>query len=83
MSGNPQRPLMQTILISLVMTAALVAIAWLVWTYVPRGFRSWGVTRGTLLTDLRFFVGLLAVFLVLTLLDRIIEFVKGKLGGGY
>ena len=38
---------------------------------------------GTLLRDLRFFVGLLAVFLVLSILDRIIEFVKAKLGGGH
>jgi len=83
MSGTPQRPFWQTALISLVMTAALAVIAWLTWAWVPRGFQSWSLTRGTFLTDLRFFAGLLAVFLALSFLDRIIEFVKAKLGGGH
>jgi len=83
MSDTPQRPAWQTILISLVATAALVAVAYYVWIYANIGVRSFEVTKGSLLTDLRFFVGLLAVFLVLTVLDRIIEFVKSKLGGGH
>ncbi|MHA7776590.1 hypothetical protein [Roseibium sp. M-1] len=83
MSDSPQLPLWQTVLISTVMTAALVAIAWAIWTYVPAVFQTWSVTRGTFVTDLRFFAGLLAVFLGLTFLDRIIEFVKAKLGGGH
>lgn len=76
MSGTPQRPAWQTILTSLVLTAALAGIAYYVWTYANIGAREFA--RGTLLTDMRFFVGMLAVFLVLTFLDRIIEFVKSK-----
>jgi len=83
MSDTPQKPAWQTTLISLAATAILVAIAYYVWTYANIGVRSWDVTRGTLLTDLRFFVGLLAVFLALTFLDRIIEFVKSRLGDGH
>lgn len=83
MSDTPQRPAWQTILISLIATTILVAIAYMVWTYANIGVRSWPLTNGTLLTDLRFFVGLLAVFLALTFLDRIIEFMKSKLGGGH
>jgi len=81
MSDTPKHPLWQSVLISTVMTAALVVIAWGIWSYVPAVFQTWSLTRGTFLTDLRFFVGLLAVFLGLTFLDRIIEFVKAKLGG--
>jgi hypothetical protein len=82
MSDTSQRPAWQTVLISLVATAALAAIAYYVWIYANIGVRSFDVTRGSLLTDLRFFVGLLAVFLALSLLHRIIEFAKSKLGGG-
>ncbi|MBN8181250.1 MULTISPECIES: hypothetical protein [Roseibium] len=81
MSDQPQKPLWQTILISLVMTALLAGIAWVVWTYANSSVQDFA--PGTLLRDLRFFVGLLAVFLVLSILDRIIEFVKAKLGGGH
>jgi hypothetical protein len=52
-----------------------------VWTYANSSVQDFA--PGTLLRDLRFFVGLLAVFLVLSILDRIIEFVKTKLGGGH
>ncbi|MBO6894555.1 MAG: hypothetical protein JJ866_21615 [Roseibium sp.] len=79
MSAPKQRPAWQTILISLVMTTALVAIAYNTWKYANMGARQYA--RGTLLTDLRFFVGLLAVFLVLTFSDRIIQFVRSKLSG--
>ncbi len=81
MSDQPQKPLWQTILISLVMTALLAGIAWAVWTYANSSVQDFA--PGTLLRDLRFFVGLLVVFLVLSILDRIIEFVKAKLGGGH
>lgn len=81
MSDQPQKPLWQTILISLVMTAFLAGIAWAVWTYTNSSVQKFA--PGTLLRDLRFVVGLLAVFLVLSLLDRIVEFVKAKLGGGH
>ncbi|NKX64989.1 hypothetical protein HEP89_12780 [Labrenzia sp. 5N] len=81
MSDQPQKPLWQNILISLVMTALLAGIAWAVWTYANSSVQDFAL--GTLLRDLRFFVGLLAVFLVLSILDRIIEFVKAKLGGGH
>ena len=60
MSAPKQRPAWQTILISLVLTTALVAIAYYTWKYANMGARQYA--RGTLLTDLRFFVGLLAVF---------------------
>ncbi|GAB4533383.1 MAG: hypothetical protein Tsb0019_35070 [Roseibium sp.] len=83
MSDAPQRPGWQTLLISLLATTVLVAIAYYVWTYANIGVRSWEFTRGSLLSDLRFFVGLLAVFLALTVLHRIIEFAKSKLGGGH
>ncbi|MEP3429821.1 MAG: hypothetical protein ABJN98_14140 [Roseibium sp.] len=74
MSDAPSRPAWQTILISLVMTGALATVAYYVWIYTNIGARTFA--RGTLLTDLRFFVGLLAVFLALTFADRVIEFVK-------
>lgn len=76
MSAPTQRPAWQTILISLVLTTALVGIAYYTWKYANMGAREFA--RGTLLTDLRFFVGLLAVFVVLTFSDRIIEFVRSK-----
>ncbi|GAB2184421.1 hypothetical protein [Roseibium sp. LAB1] len=81
MSEQPQKPLWQTILISLVLTALLAAVAWAVWTYANSSVQNFA--PGTLLRDLRFFIGLLAVFLVLSLLDRIVEFVKAKLGNGH
>ncbi|MES0881180.1 hypothetical protein [Roseibium sp. SCP14] len=81
MSGETQGPAWRTILISLVLTAALAAISYYVWTYSNIGANEFA--RGTLLADLRFFVGMLAVFLVLTFLDRIIEFVKSKISGGH
>lgn len=77
------RPAWQTILISLVLTAVLTAIAYYAWIYANIGVRQWEVTKNSLTTDLRFFIGLLAVFLVLTFLDKIIEFVKSKIGGGH
>ncbi|MEM8701057.1 MAG: hypothetical protein AAGF82_04470 [Pseudomonadota bacterium] len=77
------RPVWQTILTSLVLTAALTAIAYYAWIYANIGARQWDVTKNSLTTDLRFFVGLLAVFVVLTFLDKIIEFVKSKIGGGH
>ncbi len=78
MSASEQ-PRWRTVLTSLVMTLGLVAAAYYVWTYANTGAREFA--RGTLLTDLRFFVGLLAVFLALTFLDRIIGFVKSRLNG--
>ncbi|CTQ56476.1 hypothetical protein LP7551_05036 [Roseibium album] len=76
MSEPTGKPAWQTILVSLVVTAALVAISYYTWKYANIGAREFA--RGTLLTDLRFFVGLLAVFLVLTFSDRIIGFVMSK-----
>lgn len=81
MSEPTPAPAWQTILISLVLTGALVAVAYYVWIYANIGVRQSDYTKGTLLTDLRFFVGLLAVFLALTVLDRIINFVKSKVSG--
>lgn len=76
------KPAWQTILISLVLTAALTAIAYYAWIYANIGASRWEVTKNTLTTDLRFFVGLLTVFVVLTFLDKIIIFVKSKIGSG-
>ncbi|WP_299483983.1 hypothetical protein [uncultured Roseibium sp.] len=72
-----------TIVISLILTTALTAVAYYAWTYANIGARQWDVTKNSLTTDLRFFVGLLAVFVVLTFLDKIIEFVKSKIGDGH
>lgn len=83
MSDTPGKPAWQTILTSLAATVLFVAIAYYVWIYANIGVRSWDLTKGSLLTDLRFFIGLLAVFLVLTVLDRLVEFVKSKRGGGH
>ncbi|MEP5421595.1 MAG: hypothetical protein ABJQ21_14135, partial [Roseibium sp.] len=60
MSDTPARPARQTILVSLVLTTVMAVIAYYVWIYANIGARMFA--RGTLLTDLRFFVGLLAVF---------------------
>ncbi len=81
MSEPTPAPAWQTILISLVLTGALVAVAYYAWIYANIGVRQSDYTKGTLVTDLRFFVGLLAVFLALTVLDRIINFVKSKISG--
>ncbi|WP_428646759.1 hypothetical protein [Roseibium sp.] len=76
MSDAP-KPAWRTILVSLVLTAAFTAIAYFVWTYANTGARKFA--GGTLLTDLRFFLGLLAVYLALTVLDRVVGIVKAKL----
>ncbi|WP_298822354.1 hypothetical protein [uncultured Roseibium sp.] len=83
MSETPQKPAWQTILVSLVLTGALAATAYYVWIYANSSVRMLELTKGTLLTDMRFFIGLLAVFLVLTFLDRIIGFVLSKFGNGH
>ncbi|QFT30228.1 hypothetical protein FIV00_07080 [Labrenzia sp. THAF82] len=83
MSETPQKPTWQTIVVSLVLTGALAAIAYYVWIYANSSVRMLDLTKGTLLTDMRFFVGLLAVFLVLTFLDRIIGFILSKFGNGH
>lgn len=77
MSGAAPTPGRRTLLISLIMTACLAAAAYYVWIYANIGARTFA--RGTLLTDLRFFVGLLAVFLALSFLDRFIAFAQSKL----
>ncbi|MEP3048061.1 MAG: hypothetical protein ABJL55_22095 [Roseibium sp.] len=77
MSNAPSRPAWQTILLSLVLTTVMAVIAYYVWIYANIGARTFA--RGTLLTDLRFFVGLLAVFLALTFADRVIEFISAKI----
>ncbi|MEP4767330.1 MAG: hypothetical protein ABJY83_05455 [Roseibium sp.] len=77
MSDTPARPARQTILVSLVLTTVMAVIAYYVWIYANIGARMFA--RGTLLTDLRFFVGLLAVFGALSVLDRVIGFVIGRI----
>ncbi len=81
MSDQPQKPLWQTILISLVMTALLAGIAWAVWTYANSSVQNFApgtfAARPPLLRrPARRVPGL-------SILDRIIEFVKAKLGGGH
>jgi len=76
MSGAPDRPAWQRILISLALTAVLSAAAYFVWIYANIGARKFA--GGTLLSDLRFFVGLLAVFLALTLCEKAIAFIAAK-----
>jgi hypothetical protein len=78
MSDNPKRPSVQTIAIALVLTGAVTAAAYYAWIYANIGARTYA--RGTLLTDMRFFVGLLAVFVVLTFADRIIGFIAARIG---
>lgn len=82
MSETPKRPTWQTIAIALVLTAALSAAAYYAWIYANFGVRQ--LPRGSeffaLLKDLRFFVGLLAVFVALTVLDRVVGFVMARIG---
>lgn len=80
MSGRTNRPFWQVVLVSLVLTGAMAAAAYYVWIYANIGARTYA--RGTLLTDLRFFVGLLAVFLTLTILDRVIGLVLARIQKG-
>ncbi|EEE45415.1 hypothetical protein [Roseibium alexandrii] len=79
MSDNSNRPAVQTIVIALVLTGAVTAAAYYTWIYANIGARTYA--RGTLLTDMRFFVGLLAVFVALTFADRIIGFIVARIGG--
>ncbi|GAA0776069.1 hypothetical protein E1180_05850 [Roseibium denhamense] len=94
MSQHPKRPPVQTILIALVLTGAVTAAAYYTWIYanigvrqIPRGQDAGPLLNefGALLRDFRFFIGLLAVFLGLTILDRIFGFVaataRGSKGG--
>ncbi|WP_299816126.1 hypothetical protein [uncultured Roseibium sp.] len=78
MSKPPIQRAWRILIISLVLTAAFAVLAWYVWTYANIGART--LAPGTLLTDMRFFIGLLAVFVVLSILDRIIGFVKSRFG---
>ncbi|KZM52004.1 hypothetical protein [Labrenzia sp. OB1] len=78
MSTPPIHRAWRTLVISLVLTAAFAVLAWYVWTYANIGARTFAA--GTLLTDMRFFIGLLAVFVVLSLLDRIIGYVMSRFG---
>lgn len=72
MSSMAERPVWWTLAITLVLTAAVTLLAYFAWTYANLGVRQ--LPRGSgvfaLLKDLRFFVGLLAVFVALTVLDR-------------
>ncbi|QDG77395.1 hypothetical protein [Labrenzia sp. PHM005] len=81
MSADNKRPQWQALLLSLVLTGALAALAYYAWIYTNIGVRQ--LPRGSgffaLLKDLRFFAGLLAVFVVLTFADRIFSYAAGKL----
>ncbi|POF28556.1 hypothetical protein [Roseibium marinum] len=78
MSKPPIQRAWRILLISLVLTAAFAVLAWCVWTYANIGAGTFAA--GTLLTDMRFFIGLLAVFVVLSILDRIVGFVMSRFG---
>ncbi len=80
MTDHPQKPVWQKVLVSLVLTSGLTAVAYGAWTYASIGTRK--LAGETLLTDMRFFIGLLAVFLTLTILDLLIGLVKSKLDDG-
>ncbi|EFO34137.1 hypothetical protein TRICHSKD4_0434 [Roseibium sp. TrichSKD4] len=64
------------LLVTVVVTAVLLVASYYVFTGANDLAREYA--RGTLLTDLRFVVGLLAVYLFLTIADRIVSFVQGK-----
>ncbi len=77
MSEQSDRPLWQTVAVSLVLTAALVTVAYYAWIYANIWVRQWDLTKGSLVTDAKFFIGLRVVFVVLSILDKIIGLVKG------
>ena len=81
MSEISKRPVWQTVLISLVLTAVLSCATYYAWTYTNTGVRKLprGIEVFALLKDLRFFSGFLAVFAVLTIAHQLIGFVAGKL----
>lgn len=58
-------------------TMALVALCYGVWIGIDMLVRR--LAGGTVLTDLRFFVGLMAVFVALTIVDRIVGRVRATL----
>lgn len=70
----------QVLAVTALVTAVLTGLCYLVWTEANSLTRMFA--RGTLLTDLRFFVGLLAVFVFLTLADRLIGFIRARLHKG-
>jgi hypothetical protein len=66
----------QVLAATALVTAVLTGLCYLVWTEANSLARMFA--RGTVLTDLRFFVGLLAVFVFLTLADRLIGFIRAR-----
>lgn len=83
MSGQPApnpagKPVWLTIATSLVLSGALTAAAYYTWTLTNRELRQWDLTKGTLLTDVRFFAGFLAVFAVLTVMDKLHHWIRSK-----
>ncbi len=76
MSTKPRNRL-PAILVTAVLTGLLVGLSYYAWTEANSLARM--LARGTLLTDIRFFLGMLAVFLVLSIADRLIGFVAARL----
>ena len=72
-SGKPV-----TVLITMVLSAALICASYLVFTGA-NGLAQMKAGN-SFLTDIRFILGLLAVYLFLSVADRIIGFVQSKLG---
>lgn len=70
-----------TVLVTVALSSALVAASYLVFTQANELARM--LAGNSFLTDIRFILGLLAVYLFLTFADRIIGFVQSKLGDGH
>ncbi|WP_150522513.1 hypothetical protein [Roseibium sediminis] len=69
-----------TVLVTVVLSTVLIAASYLVFTGA-NGLAQMKAGN-TILTDIRFILGLLAVYLFLSFADRIIGFVQSKLGDG-
>lgn len=84
MSGQPNpkpagKPVWLMIATSLVLSGALTVVAYYTWTLTNQELRQWDLTKDTLLTDLRYFAGFLAVFVVLTVIDKLHHLIRSKL----
>ncbi|MBO6757591.1 MAG: hypothetical protein JJ902_14760 [Roseibium sp.] len=66
------------IAVSAVISALLVVASYFVWTEANALARMFA--RGTVLTDLRFFIGFLAIFIFLSIADRLIGWAWRRFG---
>ena len=70
-----------TVLVTVVLSSVLIAASYLVFTQANEFARM--LAGNSFLSDIRFILGLLAVYLFLSFADRIIGFVQSKLGDGH